>query len=200
MQFTPKHHRGFVLAVSAPSGTGKTILCDRLRDELSFVTRSISLTTRTKRDGEVSGKDYEFVSRDEFLARKAKGEMLETAEVFGNLYGTPRKPVEQAVIDGKIIVMDIDTVGAFAVKDVLKKDCVTVFILPPSMEELERRLKVRGKDAPEELKKRLAEANREVAEAPKYDYVFANIVIEEAYAQLKGIVLAERARAFRVDF
>lgn len=200
MPLTPKVLKGFVLAVSAPSGTGKTLLCDRLRDEFSFVTRSISLTTRPKRDGEVSGKDYEFVTREEFLARKKNGDMLETAEVFDNLYGTPRKPVEDCIRDGKIIVMDIDTVGAANVKAALGEDCVTVFILPPSIDELERRLKLRGKDSPEVLKKRLAEASREILEARKYEYVFANVDVETAYRELLSIVLAERQRPQRLKF
>jgi guanylate kinase len=198
MQLTPGILKGFVLAVSAPSGTGKTLLCDRLRDEFSFVTRSISLTTRPKRDGEVSGRDYEFVSREDFLARQSRGEMLETAEVFGNLYGTPRKPVEDSLKNGKIIVMDIDTEGATNVKRLLSEDCVTVFILPPSLEELERRLKQRGKDSPEVLKKRLSEAGREISEAQNYEYVLANIDVEVAYRELLSIVLAERQRAYRL--
>lgn len=200
MQFLPEPLKGFVLAVSAPSGTGKTLLCDRLRDEYSFVRRSISLTTRPKRDGEISGKDYEFVDRDEFLARKNRGEMLETAEVFGNFYGTPRKPVEDAVQSGYVIVMDIDTVGAENIKRQLTKDAVSIFILPPSIEELERRLRARGKDSPEVLKKRLSEAHREISEAKNYDYVIANVDFEVAYRELLSVVLAERARTSRLKF
>lgn len=199
MNLVPKVQRGFVLAVSAPSGTGKTLLCDRLRDELSFVKRSISLTTRPKRTGEVSGKDYEFVSREEFLRRQASDEMLETAEVFGNLYGTPKSPVLEALKNGHVIVMDIDTLGASNVKKHFSEDCVTVFILPPSLEELERRLIARGKDSPDVLKKRLAEATREMNEAKRYDYVFANVDIEGAYRDLISIVLAERQKPRRLS-
>lgn len=198
MALIPEVIRGFVLAVSAPSGTGKTLLCDRLRDDFPFVTRSISMTTRPMREGEVSGKDYEFVSKDEFIARKAKGEMLETAEVFGNFYGTPKKPVEQSIKNATVIVMDIDTLGAENIKKAMGSDCVSVFILPPSIEELERRLKLRGKDTPEVLKKRLSEAGREISEAKKYDYVFANVDVEEAYRQLVSIVFAERQRPSRL--
>ncbi|MDB5038931.1 MAG: guanylate kinase, partial [Bacteriovoracaceae bacterium] len=101
--------QGFVLAVSAPSGTGKTSLCDRLADDHSFVTRSISATTRPKRDGEVNGRDYEFLTPEEFKRREKAGDFLETAQVFGRWYGTPKAPVEKAVKNGNIIVMDIDT-------------------------------------------------------------------------------------------
>ncbi|MBN8555887.1 MAG: guanylate kinase [Deltaproteobacteria bacterium] len=185
--------------MSAPSGTGKTSLCDKLRDDYSFIVRSISMTTRPKRDGEVSGQDYEFVSEEDFLKRKSNGEMLETAEVFGRWYGTPKTPVERAIEEGKVIVMDIDTVGAFNVKKILKDDCVTVFILPPSFQELERRLRSRGKNSPEELKLRLSEAAREMRESAKYEYIIGNHDFSEAYQRLLGIVMTERQKAFRVE-
>ncbi len=195
----PQISRGFVLAVSAPSGTGKTSLCDKLRDEMDGIVRSVSVTTRPKRDGEVSGKDYFFVSLDEFKIKEAAGDFLETAEVFGHRYGTPRKPVEEAIVAGRVIVMDIDTVGAFRVRELLKKDAVLLFILPPSLEELEKRLLGRGKNTTEELKTRLAEAKREIGESKDYDYVLSNTDFEEAFQGLMGIVKTERSKPFRLQ-
>ncbi len=189
--------RGYILAVSAPSGTGKTSLCDRLAQDFDFVVRSISMTTRARRDGEVDGKDYQFVSREDFKRFEQEGALIETAEVFGNWYGTPRKPVDEAILGGKVIVMDIDTVGAFKLKKMLGEDCVMVFIKPPSLEELERRLKSRGKNTPQELQKRLSEAEREISESKDYEYVFTNEDFAKAYEQLKQIVQAEAAKPFR---
>ncbi len=185
--------RGFILCVSGPSGSGKTSLCDRLAEEHSFVLRSISVTTRPQRPGENSGKDYIFVSRDEFLKMRVQGDFLETAEVFGNLYGTPRRPVEEALKDHEVIVMDIDTLGANTIKNEFQKDCVTVFILPPSMDELERRLMQRKQNTPEDLARRLKEAAREIAEAADYDYRLENHEFSQSYEQMKKIVFLERA-------
>lgn len=198
MELLPKIRKGFVLAVSAPSGTGKTSLCDRLAVDFSFVTRSVSVTTRAQREGEVPGKDYHFVTEKEFLSKKEKGEFLETAQVFGNWYGTLKQPVEKAVQEGKIVVMDIDTVGAFEVKRLLKDAAVLLFILPPSLAELEKRLRSRGKNGQAELEKRLKEAAREISEAPKYDFVIANHEFDAAYSDLKAIIFAERARPDRL--
>lgn len=190
--------RGFVLAVSAPSGTGKTSLCDRLAQDLPFVVRSISATTRPRREGEEHSRDYEFLSTEDFKKREAQGGFIETAQVFSHWYGTPRAPVEKAIIEGKVIVMDIDTVGAFNIRKLLGRDSVLLFILPPSLEELERRLRLRGKNSPEELARRLAEASREMAEAPKYDYQIRNEHFEEAYFQLRSVLFAERLRSERL--
>ena len=198
-ELIPQVHKGFVMAVSAPSGTGKTSLCDKLAEELPYITRSVSVTTRPKREGEISGADYTFVEVDEFKKRQDSGQLLETAEVFGNWYGTPKSPVDSAIKDGKIMVMDIDTVGAFAVKEILGDDCVLVFIMPPSLAELESRLIGRGKDEPEVLKKRLMEAEREMGEASKYEYIISNNMFDQAYEELKGVVLAERARPNRLS-
>ncbi len=197
MQLIPQVHRGFVLAVSAPSGTGKTSLCDKLAREFDYVDRSISVTTRPKRDGEISGKDYIFVSEDEFKAKAEAGELLETAKVFGNWYGTPRKPVEDSLAQGKVIVMDIDTVGALRIHAMLPQDSVLVFVLPPSFEELEKRLKARGKNSPEELERRLSEAAREVEESKGYHYIMTNLDFDRAYDELKAIVMVERMRSYR---
>jgi guanylate kinase len=200
MEILPqKVDRGFVLAVSAPSGTGKTSLCDRLAEEHAFVVRSISATTRPKRDGEMSGKDYIFLTPDEFKSKEKGGEFIETAQVFHHWYGTPRSPVDKAVADGKVIVMDIDTVGAFNIRKIFPQDSVLLFVLPPSLKELEKRLRQRGKNSATELEFRLSEASREVSEAHRYDYLIHNDHFEEAYGQLKAIVMAERLRAWRLS-
>jgi guanylate kinase len=199
MSLMPEVSKGFVLAVSAPSGTGKTSLCDKLATELSYVVRSVSVTTRPKRDGEVTKRDYEFVDLQEFQRRQKNKELIETAEVFGYWYGTPLKPVEEALKSGKVIVMDIDTKGAFAVAEKLKQDCVTLFIRPPSLEELEKRLISRGKNTPEELKRRLSEAAREIGESHRYDYVIGNESFAEAFGQLMSILTAERSRSHRLS-
>lgn len=184
--------RGFVLCVSGPSGSGKTSLCDKLADQYDFIDRSISVTTRPQRPGEQSGDDYIFVSQEEFIRMREAKELLEWAEVFGNLYGTPRGPVDRALDAGHIIVMDIDTVGAHYVNERMKGRCVTVFILPPSLEELERRLQQRRQNTPEDLQRRLAEAQREIAEAPEYQYQVTNAEFDRTYRQLEEIVLKER--------
>jgi len=181
--------------VSGPSGSGKTSLCDRLAEEHAFVRRSISVTTRTQRPGENSGKDYIFVSPDEFKRMRAGHEFLETAEVFGNLYGTPRRPVEEALKAHEVIVMDIDTIGANAIKKEFQKNCVTVFVHPPSMEELERRLKGRKQNTPEDLARRLKEAAREISESANYDYQLTNHEFHQAYEELKQIVFGERSKS-----
>lgn len=199
MDLIPKPNRGFVLAVSAPSGTGKTSLCDKLAADFpDFCKRSVSLTTRPQRAGEVSGRDYTFVSAEEFKARERRGELLETAEVFGNYYGTPKAPVEEAIAKGHVIIMDIDTVGALRIHQLMPSDTVLVFVLPPSLDELEKRLRARGKNTPEELKRRLSEASREIKESVAYQYFVENDDFEHAYEQLKTIVWAERAKVHRM--
>src|SRR3989338_2128984 len=134
----PKTKKGFILVVSAPSGAGKTSLCDKLAEDFpDYVNRSISMTTRFKRPAEENGKHYIFVGADEFNKIKAAQGFIETAEVFGEWYGTPRAPVEKTLKEGHVIVMAIDTKGAAAVRALFKKDCVTLFIMPPSLKELE---------------------------------------------------------------
>jgi len=194
-----KIKRGFVLVVSAPSGTGKTSLCDRLAEDIPFVVRSISVTTRPQRDGEVKSHDYEFVTAEEFRKKETEGLLLEAAEVFGFWYGTPKAPVEKALSEGKAIVMDIDTVGALRIKGLLGTDAVSVFIIPPSFDELEKRLRNRGKNTPDELNRRLRAAALEIKEAEQYEYIMVNEAFHDAYEQLKSIVFAERARRLRLQ-
>lgn len=187
--------KAFVLCVSGPSGSGKTSLCDKLANELQYARRSISVTTRPQRSREISGQDYIFVSRSQFEEMKKRNDFLETAEVFGNCYGTPRQPVEESLKAGDIIVMDIDTVGAMNVKKSLGERCVTVFVKPPSMEELKRRLEERKQNDSKDLQKRLQEAEREIREADSYEYVIVNQDFDQAYAELLKIVEARRAES-----
>lgn len=184
--------KGFVLCVVGPSGSGKTSLCDRLAAELPYARRSISITTRPLRNGETSGDDYHFVSVEEFERMKAEDLFLETAEVFGNWYGTPRQPVEAALEAGLVMVMDIDTVGAQAVKSRLGARCVRVFIMPPSMEVLATRLKQRKQNDPQDLERRLKEASREIAEGRTYEYVIENQEFDRAYEDFKRVVESQR--------
>lgn len=197
MELVPQQTKGFVLAVSAPSGTGKTSLCDKLAQDFDFVVRSVSVTTRPKRQGEISGRDYTFVGLDEFRKKERSGELLETAEVFGNWYGTPKAPVLDSISKGKVIVMDIDTKGALGIHRMMPQDTVLVFVLPPSFSELEKRLRARGKNEPQELERRFQEASREIKESVGYHYYVANVSFDRAYDDLKAIVAAERLRLGR---
>jgi len=190
--------RGFILAVSAPSGTGKTSLCDKLALEDRDVMRSVSVTTRKQREGEVSGRDYKFVSVEEFKLLEEKGQLLETAQVFGNWYGTPKTPVLESLSKGQVIVMDIDTVGALKIAKIRPQDTVLVYIYPPSLEDLEKRLIARGKNSPEDLAMRLKEAASEIKESRQYHYGITNLDFDRAYKELKGIVTTERLKLERM--
>lgn len=184
--------KAFVLCVSGPSGSGKTSLCDRLADELDFAYRSVSVTTRKQRSREISGQDYVFVTPEDFQRMKKKNHFVETAEVFGNWYGTPREPLENALGRGGIIVMDIDTVGAMNVKAAFSDRCLTVFVEPPSMEELKKRLEQRKQNDFKDLEKRLEEAKRELLEVDRYDFSIINRDFDQAYEELKSFVLKQR--------
>ena len=188
---------GLLLVVSAPSGAGKTTLCKRLLAEESEISFSISYTTRTPRPKEVPGKAYFFISRELFQKMIKEGAFLEWAEVYGNLYGTAKEPVLKALNQGRDILLDIDVQGAFQVREKLGPEAVLVFILPPSLEELERRLRARSTEDEATLKRRLEEAKREIAQAHRFDYLVLNDILEEALFRLRAILHAERQRTFR---
>lgn len=188
---------GLLLVVSAPSGAGKTTLCKRLLAEESEISFSISYTTRPPRPKEVPGKDYFFISRELFQKMIKEGAFLEWAEVYGNLYGTAKEPVLKALNQGRDILLDIDVQGAFQVREKLGPEAVLVFILPPSLEELERRLRARSTEDEATLKRRLEEAKREIAQAHRFDYLVLNDILEEALFRLRAILHAERQRTFR---
>ncbi len=194
--FSPSR-RGLCLILSSPSGAGKTTLAGGLLASDAGLKSSVSVTTRPPRAGEVDGEHYFFVSRERFEAMRVGGELLESAEVFGNFYGTPAQPVKEALAQGRDIVFDVDWQGAASIASILPEDTVRVFILPPSADELARRIYTRGTDAKQVIENRLKAAAREISHWNEYDYVLVNRDIEESLAVLKAIVQAERYRRHR---
>lgn len=185
--------KGFLLVVSGPSGVGKDTLVQKLLEADASIEYSISATTRPKRDYEVDGKDYIFMSKDDFEAQIKGNKFLEYARVHENLYGTPKDFVLDGINDGKIIVLEIDVQGALQVKENYP-DGVFVFILPPSLEELENRLTSRGTESEEQVKIRLANAKKELDLVNEYQYGVVNDNLDEAVADLSAIIKAERLR------
>ena len=190
--------RGLLIILSSPSGAGKSTLAKRLMGWDPSLRFSVSATTRPPREGEVDGRDYYFRSRPAFEAMVAAGEMLEHAEVFGNLYGSPKAPVEAAMAEGRDTLFDIDWQGGQQIRrSALAKDVVSIFILPPSIADLEQRLRSRGQDSAEVIAGRMAKSRDEISHWGEYDYVIINRDIDVAEAELKTILSAERARADR---
>jgi guanylate kinase len=190
--------RGLLIILSSPSGAGKSTLARRLRDWDPEIRFSVSATTRAPRPGEVDGREYHFRSRAAFEAQVAAGEMLEHAEVFGNLYGSPKAPVAEAMEVGVDTLFDIDWQGGQQIRNSsLGKEVVSIFILPPSIAELEARLRGRGQDSDEVIHGRMARARDEISHWAEYDYVLINRDLDEAAAKLCGIVSAERLRRDR---
>lgn len=186
------HSHGLLFVLSAPAGTGKTTLVDMLTKEFSCVARSISCTTRAKRANEVDGVDYNFISEEEFEKRVKEGQFLEHVTLFGYRYGTSRRQVEKLRAEGKHVFLVIDTQGALHLMGQVA--ATFVFILPPSFEELARRLQMRGSENYDTLAKRLHEAEREIATSTAYHYVIVNDDLQTAYEALKSIVVAEEHR------
>jgi guanylate kinase len=187
-----------MLVISSPSGAGKTTLCDELLKQHDDLVMSISVTTRQPRDIEKHGVDYYFVSREEFSEMQKNGEVLESATVFGNHYGTPRGPVEKRLSEGKDILFDVDWQGASQLSSACGDELCRVFILPPSGKVLEKRLKGRGTDAFDVVAQRMSEAAKEISHWSDYDYVIINDDLETAKAVLNSILMAERARKQRL--
>ena len=187
-----------VFIISAPSGSGKSTLVARLMSEVEKLTFSVSYTTRKPRGTEVDGEAYHFIERDEFEARLAREEFLEHAEVFGNYYGTHQTALQIAENKGKDLVLDIDVQGAAQLKERIR-DAVTIFILAPSREILEQRLRSRSQDSDEVIRRRLADAAREIGNYRLYDYVLVNEDLELAAETLKSIVRAERVKRIRIE-
>jgi len=187
-----------VFIISAPSGSGKSTLVARLLNEVEGLTFSVSCTTRAPRGTEKTGQAYDFIDRAEFLKKIEAGEFLEHADVFGNFYGTHRSALEKAKEQGKDLVLDIDVQGAGQLKERIP-DAVTIFILAPSREILERRLRDRSQDSDEVIRRRLENAVREIRDYSHYDYVLVNEDLEKAVESLKAIVRAERVRRIRVE-
>lgn len=189
--------RGFLVVISGPSGVGKTSFCAHLLETRSDTVRSISATTRTARPGEQSGRDYFFESAETFAARKQSGEFLESAEVHGHGYGTPRRFVEEAIEQGKIVLLNIDVQGGLAIK-AMEPDGVYIFVYPPSLASLEARLRARSQDDAAEIARRMANAPGEMGRWREYDYVVVNEDLATALSQVSAIVEAERARVGRL--
>jgi guanylate kinase len=187
-----------VFIISAPSGSGKSTLVHRLLASDPGLLFSISYTTRPPRPTETDGIDYNFISRKDFELRLARGEFLEYAEVFGNYYGTNRETFESAIHQGKDLVLDIDVQGARQLK-VAIPEAISIFVLPPSRDILEQRLRSRSQDSEEVIQRRLRGAAEEVRNYTQYDYVLINREIEEASAGLASIVEAERRRKARME-
>ena len=187
--------RGLLIILSSPSGAGKSTLAARLRAWDTTLNFSVSATTRAPRSGEEHGREYYFHSREEFQDMVAKGEMLEHAEVFGNYYGSPKGPVEEAINAGRDVLFDIDWQGGQQVRaSALRKHVLSIFILPPSIPELERRLCARAQDSKEVIDGRMSKSRDEISHWPEYDYVLVNEDLDETEARLKTIVAAERLR------
>jgi guanylate kinase len=190
--------RGLMFVLSSPSGAGKTTLSRALMAEDSGITMSISATTRPPRPGEVDGVDYYFVSPDQFQSMVAENALLEWATVFGNRYGTPRAPVESALADGRDVLFDIDWQGTQQLQQTdAASDLVRVFILPPHLDELERRLKNRNTDHPEVIADRMARARDEISHWGEYDYILVNDDAETCLNEIRAILKAERLRRKR---
>jgi len=187
-----------VFIISAPSGSGKSTLVNRLMKTVPNLTFSISYTTRPPRSQEVNGVDYVFISREEFLKRLERNEFLEHAEVFGNFYGTHESTFHKAIEAGSDLVLDIDVQGARQLK-VAIPGAISIFVLPPSREVLEQRLRARSQDSEEVIQRRLKGAAEEVRNYTQYDYVLINREIEESAARLASIVRAERLRKVRME-
>lgn len=190
--------RGLLIILSSPSGAGKSTLARRLRGWDTAIRFSVSATTRAPRDGEVDGREYHFVERASFEEMVAKGELLEHAEVFGNLYGSPKAPVLSALEEGADVIFDIDWQGGQQVRNSVRaEDVVSIFLLPPSIAELERRLQTRAQDSPETIAHRMTRSRDEISHWAEYDYVLVNSDLDETEDRLRAIVIAERLKRSR---
>jgi len=193
-----KRREGMLFVVSAPSGAGKTTLCRALTDSLENLRHSISYTTRKPRPGETDGRDYYFVTEERFRNMVQAGDFAEWAQVHSNLYGTSRRVLNEMRTDGTDVILDIDTQGAEQIKEKCQ-EAVFIFIMPPSLEILEERLRNRKSDNEDEIKKRMRRARDEIRDYTMYDYIIVNRDFERALTELRSIVLAERCRTRLVE-
>lgn len=189
--------RGLMLVLSSPSGAGKTTISRMLLEDDDNISLSVSVTTRPMRPGEVDGVDYHFVDPDEFGLMLNRQELLEHAKVFDHYYGTPKGAVEEALSAGKDILFDIDWQGEQQLKQAALTDLASVFILPPSTEELARRLQNRASDPPDVVAARMAKAPDEISHWPEYDYIIVNYDIDDSVAKVRAILAAERLKRER---
>jgi guanylate kinase len=188
--------RGLMLVLSSPSGAGKSTL-SRMLLEIPGVDLSISITTRPQRPGEIDGKHYHFIDKTRFDQMAQNGKLLEWAEVFGNLYGTPRVPVEKALAAGRDMLFDLDWQGTQQMRERAGSDLVSVFVLPPSVPELERRLRSRAQDSAAVIRSRMERAGDEMSHWPEYDYVVINNDLDHTFAEVRAILAAERLKRER---
>ncbi|WP_164871474.1 MULTISPECIES: guanylate kinase [Paracoccus] len=189
---------GLMVILSSPSGAGKSTLARRLMDWDAGLRFSVSATTRAPRAGEIDGEHYHFTTRDGFLRMVAEGQMLEHAEVFGNLYGSPRGPVEQAMLAGRDTLFDVDWQGGQQIRaSALGAHVVSIFVLPPSLPELERRLRGRGQDSDAVIAGRMQKSRSEISHWAEYDYVLVNDDLDQTEARMRAILTAERLRRDR---
>src|SRR5918998_3353116 len=189
--------RGLLLILSSPSGAGKSTLTKNLVDADHTIQLSVSVTTRPRRHSEISGRHYHFIDKEQFAEMRERGDLLEWAEVHGNFYGTPKKPVEQALASGQDMMFDIDWQGTKQICERMRSDVVSVFVLPPSMQELKARLERRAEDTPQVIERRLRNAREEIAQWGSYDYVLINDDLQRTFEDLKAILGAERMRRER---
>jgi len=194
---TTRQRRGLLIVLSSPSGAGKTTISRMLLDADDEIAMSVSATTRPMRPGEHEGKDYSFVEDDEFDRMINDGEFVEWANVFGYRYGTPKAPVKDALREGRDILFDIDWQGARQLEPDFKGQLVTIFLLPPSMAELEQRLRDRGTDSPEVVADRMQRAADEISHWAEYEYVLVNDEMDGCLAQVRAIIAAERSKRVR---
>jgi guanylate kinase len=186
-----------MLVLSSPSGAGKSTISRALLEKHPDLTMSVSATTRPMRPGEVQGKDYYFIDKAKFEDMVADGNFLEHAQVFDNYYGTPRPPVVKALEQGKDVLFDVDWQGTQQLRQNARDDLVSIFILPPSVEELERRLYTRAQDPADVVKKRMAKATSEMSHWAEYDYIIINEAIEHSVREAEAILSAERLKLMR---
>jgi guanylate kinase len=193
----PIRRRGLMLVLSSPSGAGKTTIARRLLEAEPDLVLSVSVTTRPRRPGEVDGVDYRFIERARFVAMIGDGELLEHAEVYGHGYGTPRAPVDGTLAGGRDVLFDIDWQGAQQLREVAGEDMASVFILPPSTGELERRLRRRAQDPEDVVQRRLDQVAADVTHWAEYDYVLVNSDLEASVRGVRAILAAERLKRRR---
>jgi len=189
--------RGLMLVLSSPSGAGKTTLSRRLLEVDGGIDLSISVTTRKPRPGEVAGRDYHFIDAEKFDTMVRDAELLESAKVFDHCYGTPRAPVDAALAGGRDVLFDIDWQGTQQLRESARSDLVSIFVLPPSIAALERRLRSRAQDSDEVIRRRMATASDEMSHWAEYDYVVVNTDIEQAFDDVRAILAAERLKRER---
>ncbi len=197
MSGSPITRRGLLLVLSSPSGAGKTTIARRLVEDDPSLTLSVSVTTRPQRPGEIDGRDYRFIDQRQFDEMVAAGELLEHARVFGNCYGTPRRPIEDALAAGRDVVGDLDWQGTRQLAAKVPKDLVAVFVLPPSLAALKERLRHRAQDSAAVVAGRMSKSAEEMSHWAEYDYVIVNDTVEASLAQARAIVTAERLRRTR---